>query len=323
MTVRATKLSVVIPVFNGGSALRELAHRLNTVLQICASEYELILVNDGSSDKSWEVICRLAEEHDWIHGINLMRNYGQHNALLCGIRAAQGEVVVTMDDDLQHPPEVIPDLLAALAEGYDVVYGSPREEQHGLFRDLASKITKIALQSAMGAETARSVSAFRVFQTQVRDAFANYRSPFVSVDVLLTWGTTRFAAIRVPHTPRTIGKSNYTFRKLLTHALNMMTGFSIRPLQLASLVGFTFSLFGIGVLLYVVGRYLILGHSIPGFPFLASTIAIFSGAQLFALGIIGEYLARMHFRSMERPVYAIRDEYAGQESQTTLKRRKL
>jgi glycosyltransferase involved in cell wall biosynthesis len=323
MTVGTTKLSVVIPVFNGESALDELAHRLNTVLQICASQYELILVNDGSSDKSWDIIRQLATEYDWIHGINLMRNYGQHNALLCGIRAAQGEVVVTMDDDLQHPPEVIPDLLTTLAEGYDVVYGSPKEEQHGLFRDLASRITKIALQSAMGADTARSVGAFRAFRTQLRDAFADYRSPFVSVDVLLTWGTNRFAAVCVPHEARKLGKSNYTFRKLLTHALNMMTGFSIRPLQVASLVGFTFSLFGIGVLIYVVGRYLILGHSIPGFPFLASTIAIFSGSQLFALGIIGEYLARMHFRSMDRPVYVIADEHVGQESQSTLKRRKL
>ena len=323
MTVRAAKLSVVIPVFNGESALGELVQRLHSVLQVCPLDYELILVNDGSWDKSWDVVCRLVRQHGWIHGINLMRNYGQHNALLCGIRAATGEVVITMDDDLQHPPEVIPDLLATLAKGYDVVYGVPAEEQHGFFRDVASKITKIALQSAMGADIARSVGAFRVFRTQLRDAFANYQSPFVSVDVLLTWGTTRFAAVRVPHEARRVGKSNYTFRKLLTHALNMMTGFSVRPLQLASLVGFTFSLLGIGVLLYVVGRYLILGYSIPGFPFLASTIAIFSGAQLFALGIIGEYLARMHFRSMERPVYVIRDECAGEESQSDLKRRKL
>ncbi len=323
MADRATKLSVVIPVLNGESALGDLVQRLHSVLQVCSLDYELILVNDGSWDKSWDVVCRLVRQHGWIHGINLMRNYGQHNALLCGIRAATGEVVITMDDDLQHPPEVIPDLLATLAEGYDVVYGVPAEEQHGFFRDVASKITKIALQSAMGADIARSVGAFRAFRTQLRDAFANYQSPFVSVDVLLTWGTTRFAAVRVPHEARRVGKSNYTFRKLLTHALNMMTGFSVRPLQLASLVGFTFSLFGIGVLLYVVGRYLILGYSIPGFPFLASTLAIFSGAQLFALGIIGEYLARMHFRSMERPVYVIRDECAEKKSQTDLKRSKL
>ena len=125
---------------------------------------------------------------------------------------------------------------------------------------------------------------------------------------MLTWATTRFVAIQVRHDLRTIGKSNYSFRKLVRHALNMMTGFSVLPLQLASIIGFFFTLFGIGVLVQVVGRYLISGTDVAGFPFLASIIAIFSGAQLFALGIIGEYLARMHFRMMERPTYTIREQ---------------
>jgi undecaprenyl-phosphate 4-deoxy-4-formamido-L-arabinose transferase len=252
------------------------------------------------------VICQLAQEHDCVRGVNLMRNYGQHNALLCGIRAAEHEVVVTMDDDLQNPPEEIPRLLDKLAEGYDVVYGTPEKEQHGLWRDMASVITKLALQSAMGVSIARNVGAFRVFRTQLREAFASYQSPFVSIDVLLTWGTTRFAAIPVRHDIRKEGLSNYTFRKLVTHALNMITGFSVVPLQLASFTGFVFTCFGLVVLVYVIGRYLLLGSSVPGFAFLASIIAIFSGAQLFALGIIGEYLARMHQRTMERPVYTVR-----------------
>lgn len=234
-----------------------------------------------------------------------MRNYGQHNALLCGIRAAKYDVIVTMDDDLQNPPEEIPKLLKKLDEGYDVVYGFPEKEQHGLWRDLASQITKIALKSTMGADTARHASAFRAFKARVREAFSDYRSPFVTLDVLLTWGASKFSAVPVRHEPRTIGKSNYSFRKLLTLAITMMTGFSTLPLQMASMVGFAFTVFGLGILLYVVGRYLIQGGSVPGFPFLASIIAIFSGAQLFALGIIGEYLARMHYRMMERPPYVI------------------
>ncbi len=298
--------SIVIPVYNGEETLPELAAQLAQTLPALSQDYEVILVNDGSRDRSWEVIRQLAQKYPWVLGINLMRNYGQHNALLCGIRAARHQVVVTMDDDLQNPPPEIPKLLEKLNEGYDVVYGTPQREQHGLLRDLASQITKLALQSAMGAQTARHVSAFRAFRTQLRDAFANYQSPFLSIDVLLTWGTTRFAAISVQHDPRRAGVSNYTFRKLVTHALNMMTGFSTLPLQLASLIGFASAFLGLGVLAYVIGRYLILGYSVPGFPFLASTIAIFSGAQMFALGIIGEYLARMHFRMMERPTYAVR-----------------
>jgi hypothetical protein len=175
-------------------------------------------------------------------------------------------------------------------------------------------VTKLALQNVLGAEVARRVSAFRVFRSEVTGAFAHYQGAFVSIDVLLTWGTNRFSFTTVRHEPRKAGTSGYTFRKLVTHALNMMTGFSTVPLQLASLVGFLFTLFGIGVLVYVLGRYLVQGGSVPGFPFLASIIALFSGAQLFALGIIGEYLARMHFRMMERPSYVVRQTFRPKDS---------
>ena len=303
--VAARTISVVVPVYNSEEILPDLIERLEPVLSACAGWYEVILVDDNSPDDSWTTVQKLARDHDWVRGIHLMRNYGQHNALLCGIRTAAGEVVITMDDDLQHPPEEIPRLLAKLDEGYDVVYGAPEEEQHGFFRDAASQVTKFALQKTMGADTARNISAFRAFRLHIRDAFANYQSQFVSIDVLLTWGTSRFAVVRVRHDPRLVGTSNYTFRKLVVHALNMMTGFSVFPLQIASVTGFLFTLFGLGILAYVLIRYLVQGATVPGFTFLASVIAIFSGAQLFALGIIGEYLARMHFRTMERPSYTV------------------
>lgn len=307
---RISSVSVVIPVFDSAEVLETLLARLLRVMETQASRFEIILIDDGSRDRSWHVICDWARRHEAIRGITLMRNYGQHNALLCGIRAAKNEVIVTMDDDLQHLPEEIPKLLDKLAEGYDVVYGTSQKGQHGFWRDIASRVTKLALQGSMSAETARSISAFRSFRTQVRDAFANFQSPFISIDVLLTWGTTRFATVSVRHDPRRAGASNYTFRKLVIHALNLMTSFSTLPLQLASVIGFAFTIFGLGVLAYVLGRYMIQGGSVPGFPFLASVIAIFSGAQLFALGIIGEYLARMHFRMMERPTYTVREHIA-------------
>jgi len=299
-------LSVIIPVYRSAEGLPELVKRLEPALQALSRPFELVLVNDGSPDSSWQVIEKLATVHSWIRGITLMRNYGQHNAILAGIRTARYDITVTMDDDLQHPPDEIATLLAELTEGIDVVYGAPQEEQHGLLRDLASQFTKIVLQGSMGVGIARQVSAFRVFRTQLREAFANYQSPHVSIDVLLTWGTTRFAAVRVRHEVRKIGTSNYTVGKLVRHAFNMITGFSVLPLQIASFVGFSFTFFGVMVFLYVVGRYFIQGGSVAGFPFLASIITIFAGAQLFALGIMGEYLARIHFRTLERPVYTVR-----------------
>lgn len=299
-------LSVVIPVYRSAAGLPLLVETLEGVLPALAAEYEILLIDDGSPDGSWETIQALARGNPHVRGYTLMRNYGQHNALLCGIRQARYPVIVTMDDDLQHPPSEIHKLLEKLDEGYDVVYGTPLREQHGLLRDFASQITKWVLQGSMGVETARSVSAFRVLRTQLRDAFAAYSSSYVSIDVLLTWGTTRFAAVPVQHDPRRLGTSNYTLAKLIRHALNMITGFSVLPLQIASLLGFALALFGVVVLVYVVGRALFFGIVVPGFAFLASTIAIFSGAQLFALGIIGEYLARIHFRTMDRPVYTVR-----------------
>jgi undecaprenyl-phosphate 4-deoxy-4-formamido-L-arabinose transferase len=140
----------------------------------------------------------------------------------------------------------------------------------------------------------------------VRDAFGSYNTAYVSLDVLLTWGTTRFASVQVQHAPRRYGTSHYTLRKLTRHALNMITGFSIVPLQVASILGFSLALFGLVLLIYVVGRALLEGVVVPGFAFLASVISIFSGAQLFALGIIGEYIARIHFRTMDRPAYTLR-----------------
>lgn len=302
----ANFVSIVVPVFRSGETLYELHRRITAAVGPIDPQFELILVEDGGGDDSWECIVELSRRDVRVRGIKLARNYGQHNALLCGIRAARGGVIVTLDDDLQNPPEEIGRLLTCLDEGYDVVYGTPDAQQHGFLRNLASRITKLALQGAMGAQTASKVSAFRVFRTRLRDAFANYRSPSVNIDVLLTWGSTQFTATTVRHDPRGSGKSGYTVRKLLTHAVNMMTGFSTLPLQVASVLGLVFSLFGAAILFFVLFRYLVEGNPVPGFPFLASIVALFSGVQLFALGVIGEYLARMHFRSMDRPPYTER-----------------
>jgi undecaprenyl-phosphate 4-deoxy-4-formamido-L-arabinose transferase len=302
-----TGISVVVPVFRSAETIRELIRRLRETLQRHNEPYEIILVEDCSPDASWSVVAAIAEEDKRVRGISLSRNYGQHNALLCGIRSARFDRIVTLDDDLQNPPEEIPTLLARLDPDTDVVYGTPITEAHGFLRDVASRMTKLALQEAMGAEVARNVSSFRTFRTRLRDAFPAYRGPYVSVDVLLTWGTTRFAHTPVQHEPRRLGKSGYTLRKLVAHGLNMATGFSTLPLQLASFVGFVFTMFGLLILIVVIANYVANGpNNVPGFAFIASMIAIFSGAQLFALGIIGEYLARMHFRAMDRPTYLVR-----------------
>ena len=303
-------VSVVIPVYRAALTLRELYGQLSITMRQIAPTFEIIFVEDCGGDESWSIITELAAADQRVRGIRMSRNYGQHNAVLCGIRAARYDVIVTMDDDLQHPVSEIAPLLAALGPDVDVVYGAPQDEQHGFLRNVASRLTKFALASAMGAETARNVSAFRAFRTRLREGFRDYRSPTVSIDVLLTWTTSRFVAIKVRHAPRSVGVSGYSFTRLIRHAIDLMTGFSTLPLQISSFIGFVLVLFGVSILAFVGANFLINGSAVPGFAFLASIIAIFSGAQLFALGIIGEYLARMHFRTMDRPTYLVSETVA-------------
>jgi undecaprenyl-phosphate 4-deoxy-4-formamido-L-arabinose transferase len=298
-------VSVVVPVYNGGALLDELLRALREALRD-VGPHEVIVVDDGSEDETWATVERLADRHAEVRALRLMRNYGQHNALLAGIRAARHDVTVTIDADLQYPPAVIPELVARLGEGYDVVYGTAGRRTEGLVRRLAARVARRVLRSVMGVDV--TFSSFRAFSTRLRDGFAEFRGPYVSIDVLLSWSTVRFASVPVTQEPRREGRSSYSAGKLATLALTMLTGFSTRPLRLASLVGFAFTLLGLVLLGYVVVRYFVSGRVVPGFPFLASVISIFAGAQLFALGIIGEYLARVHMRVLDPPTYAIREE---------------
>jgi glycosyltransferase involved in cell wall biosynthesis len=298
-------LSVIIPVYNSEPTLDELASHLAAALPAAAGRYEVLLINDGSRDGSWHVITGLAARYPWLRGINLMRNYGQHAALLCGVRLARYECIVTLDDDLQHPPEEMRGLLLKLSEDYDVVYGTPVRREFGLSRNLATYVAKLGMRAALGVGIANIVSPYRAFRTDLRRAFDRFAGPFVSLDVLLSWGASRYAAVPVRHEPRRAGQSQYTLRKLISHTFNMVTGLSAAPLRLASIAGFACTMFGVFVLVWVIGRYLLQGDSVPGFPFLASIIAIFSGTQLFALGILGEYLVRLHARMVDRPPYVV------------------
>lgn len=300
-------VSLVVPVYRSDQTLGPLVERVTAALTDVPA-WEIVFVDDGSGGPTWPTVERLARDHERVRGLRLSRNYGQHNALVAGLRAARYETTVTIDDDLQNPPEEIPRLLARLAEGdLDVVYGVPEQAEQAIWRRLAGRMSRRAMRSVLGMRSAPEVTSFRAFRTRLRDAFDGQLGTNVALDALLSWGTTRFGSITVEHAPRTEGSSNYTFGKLVRFTLDTTTGYSAVPLQIASIAGLVTALFGVVILVWVVGRPLLTGQSVPGFPFLASTIAIFSGVQLFTLGIIGEYLARMHFRIMSKPTYVIAD----------------
>ncbi len=297
-------ISVVVPVYNGQDTIAELTERLGQVLSGFAEAYEVILVCDGSPDDSWQVIEKLVERYSWVVGIRLMRNYGQHNALLCGVRAVRYELTVTLDDDLQNPPEEIPVLLKKLNEGYDVVFGVPKKMSQSWWRNLTSVAAKRVVGLVMGQRSITNITSYRIFRTHLRDAFQSYQGPELLLDYLLTWGTDRFGTVPVEEMPRMVGRSNYTLGKLIRLTLTLLTGYTTVPLRFASILGFFFTVVGMLLLLYVLVIYFVIGSE-PGFPFLASAISIFSGVQLFALGIMGEYLARVFDRTQGRPTYQV------------------
>lgn len=295
-------VAVVVPVFNSAETLPTLVEQICAVLSEVS--FEIFLVDDCSSDTSWQVIQQLASANHQVSGIRLAKNSGQHAALLAGIRTVSAPVVVTIDDDLQNPPECIPLLLAALTPAFDVTYGTVLKRHHSLFRNVVGKLTRLILRF-IGVDQSRKLSQFRAFRTHLREGFADEMGPGISIDALLDWTTSRFTSVEVAHRKRPIGKSNYSFRKLLKYLIDTTTGYSTLPLRLATGLGFATISLSFGVLIYVLWLPLVNKESVPGFPFLAATIAIFSGTQLVVLGILGQYIGRMHFRVMNKPTYTI------------------
>ncbi len=301
-------ISIVVPVYRSESTIDELCRRVSATLNQLNLSHEVILVEDCGGDHTWPVCKGLAEADQHIKAIRLRRNYGQHNALLCGIRAASGDIVVTIDDDLQNPPEEIPRLLDQLNRGYDVVYGTPTQMETTRVRRWAGSFTKRSIRQLGGFDAASEASSFRAFRRELADSFDAFRYPHANIDVLLSWGTENFTSVPVRHDARTHGQSGYSTFKLIRHAINMITGFSASPLKVASLAGFGAGIFGFLLMLYVAGSFFLFGQQVPGFAFLASSVALFSGVQLFCIGIIGEYLGRLYFGSMGKPDYVVAEQ---------------
>lgn len=296
-------VSVVVPVYHSTTTLPELLDRVHVVL--VDRPHEVIFVDDGSGPATRTTLADLARQHGVVV-LRLGRNFGQHAALLAGIRQAAQPFTVTLDDDLQHPPEMIPRLLNTLeAECADVVYGWSPAAAQVWWRRAASATVRRIVATALDVPSAEKMGAFRAFRTQLREGFEGPLGPAVSIDALLGWSTTNHSFVEIEHHERAEGTSGYTFGKLFRFAIDTFTGYSVLPLRLVSYLGLAASLLGFALLIYVLIGFLIRGSPVAGFPFLASMIAIFSGLQMLSLGIIGEYLGRMHLRIQRRPTYVI------------------
>jgi undecaprenyl-phosphate 4-deoxy-4-formamido-L-arabinose transferase len=294
---------VVIPVYNSAEIMPTLVTRLRAVLDRLGLTYELVMVEDGSPDDSWRVLSKLQSEYpEHIVAVQLMRNYGQHNALMCGFRHARGALIITMDDDLQHPPEEIPKLIDTITAGdLDLVYGCYDKKKHPLLKNAGSAVVNMFFRRVF--RLGVTVTAFRVFRRELLDAILSYTRPFTFIDGLLAWNTRRVATTTVEHHPRFIGKSGDSLAKMVTLALNLFTNFSLLPLQVVSLLGILAAVCGLITGLYYLGLHFIGGITTPGYASLIVSILFLGGLQLLGLGIIGEYLGRLHLNVNEKPQY--------------------
>jgi glycosyltransferase involved in cell wall biosynthesis len=289
-------ISVVVPASNSAGTLKELVDRL-----------VVALVDDGSKDASWTTIEGLVLANDCVRGVRLGRNVGQHGALLAGLRLARHSITVTLDDDLQNPPEEIPRLVAALNVDVDLVYGMPLKVSQAAWRRIGSSGIRNFIVRFLDGTDSADMSSFRAFKTHLREAFSASTGPSVSIDALLTWGTNNIGYVDVDHKPRTSGTSNYNLRKLIRFSVDVATGYSSRPLRLASAVGALCVLLAVLLSTVTASITILGGQKVPGFATTIVVVCLFSGVQMLSLGILGEYIARMHFRIMNKPTYFVAD----------------
>ena len=300
------ELSIVVPVYNSASTLGNLLARLTSVITPITQCYEIILVDDGSRDESWRVMQSLQDTYgQHLVTVQLMRNYGQHNTLMCGLGVATGEYIVTMDDDLQNPPEEIPKLLEHIKQhGLDLVYGCPNNRNHAAWRNLGSTIVWHFYRTVF--RNPVTPTPFRVIRYQLAQSVMFYDLNFTYLDGLLAWCTSRIAGVEVEHHPRSQGVSGYSLGKLLALALNLYTNFSLIPLQIVSGLGLITASSGFVIGLYYLFQFFASSIIVPGFASTIIAILILGGAQLLALGVIGEYLGRLHLNVNRKPQYVIR-----------------
>ena len=306
LPVADVELSVVIPVYRSKQTIGLLLNRLLGVLECWGRPHEIILVDDGSPDDTWEALAAAHRTYpDRVIAVQLMRNFGQHNALMCGLRLARGRYVVTMDDDLQHPPEEVPELVHVIeTRGDALVYGVPRCKQHSVFRNITSALCTAFFRLVF--HTRAQISAFRAIRRELVQTVVGYPLNYTFLDGLLAWNTQRIGQVSVEHHKRRTGRSGYSLGRLLVLAVNLFTNFSLLPLHLVSLIGMVAAMGGFALGTYYLVRYLLASITVPGYASTIIAILVLGGAQLLSIGTLGQYLGRMHLNINRKPQYSIR-----------------
>jgi len=307
--------SVVVPVFNEEGNVEQLAARTIAAMEKIGVSFELLLVDDGSRDRTPALLKKLAEGDARIRVVRFTRNYGQEAAVEALYLNARGKWLIQMDGDLQHPPEEIGKLIAKKNEGYDVVYGIREARQDSMFRVMASRTMQWGMRSMMEIELPEDVSTFRLMSAPIARLVAALPERRKFFSALIVWSGARIGVVKVSHAARATGKTHYNFTKLLNHTFDLLVGFSGKPLRYIGTLGLLFAIAGFGLGIWTIIRKAIWDYGLMGWPSLFAAVVILSGMQLIALSVIGEYIARIYVQAQARPLYNIAERYNFEEEE--------
>jgi undecaprenyl-phosphate 4-deoxy-4-formamido-L-arabinose transferase len=310
-------VSIVIPVYNSAQILPNLVKKVSAAMCDIRLEddFEIILVNDASPDDSWLIICQLAKQHNFIKGICLRRNFGQHNATMAGLNHANSKRVIIMDDDLQHSPEYIGLLLEQLESGFDVCYTRYINRKHELWKRVGSRFNDWAATFLIDKPKGLYLSSFKALDAGVVKEIIGYDGPYPYIDGLILDVTRSINSIDIEHMARPHGKGNYNLKRSLSLWMKMATSFSVLPLRATMFFGFVLSLLSLLFITVIIVQKILHPETQAGWSSLITTILLIGGVQTFCIGMIGEYLGRSYLKLNRKPQFVIRKKTEHNEGQ--------
>ncbi len=310
-------LSVIVPCYNEERGIHELHYRVTRVCQAhIGDSYELLLINDGSRDTTWQLMKEIAGLDHHVVAINLSRNFGHQLALSAGLQLCRGELIFMLDADLQDPPELLPDMVARLNEGFDVVYGQRiKREGETLFKKASAFAFYRLLNKLVDIDIPPDTGDFRLINRRVVDILNKMPEHYRFIRGMVSWIGLRQTAFPYERAARFAGESKYPIRKMLRFSMDAITSFSVRPLRLASYIGILFGVCAFFLLLYIIINYF-LGYSVKGWTSLVVLILFLGGIQLIVAGVMGEYLGRLYIEAKGRPMFVIQEIISNSTSQS-------
>lgn len=303
-----THLSIVVPCFNEEESVHELYNRVTSVCSgLHLPSYDFVLVNDGSSDRTWQILQALAASDPHIVAVNLSRNHGHQLALTAGLSICQGERILILDADLQDPPELLPMMMKRMDTGIDVVYGQrTKREGETAFKKATAAGFYSFLNQIVDIDIPRNTGDFRLISRRALDVLNNMPEHHRFIRGMISWIGMSQEAFPYERAPRFAGETKYPLRKMMRFAVDAITGFSIRPLRIATYVGMCFAAISLALIVFVLIQFL-LGHTIQGWTSLAVLVLAIGSVQLFVAGVMGEYLGRLYVEAKQRPLFLIQD----------------